>query len=280
MVQCAIKGCSSRSDVHTALDHKFTFHRLPKFSKNDVGLTAYIKCEVTDSTRICSRHFTEHNFYHTSTGKRRLKRDAVPDIHLDLNEGRQGTSKLLKRKNVPNTDLTTTKNVYPEPSIRQSDESTFQLYTPKKIKFVPLVPLNTPKETTIILSKDEIMLEDDLNYEEPGHAEELEDEERVKVKEFQYEETEQESEYEEEIQNEGTSEINGDIGTYDEFINRGTGVEFPSLSNGETPMERELKDEVKKLRLLCDKRLEVIKSLRLENTMLVQKIESLINALD
>ncbi|XP_026734636.1 uncharacterized protein LOC113498714 [Trichoplusia ni] len=259
MVQCAIKGCSSRSDVHTALDHQFTFHRLPKFRKHDTELTPFIKSGITDSTRICSKHFTDKNFYHTSTGKRRLKRDAIPDIHLDLNEGRPAPPKLLKRKSVPNPNMTTDTMVS-EPSIVRSDstfQSTFQIYTQKRTKFAS--DQNSNEES----------VEGELNNEDMAYDEDLANEQTERESEFRFEDVE------EELDNEEMNETNADIGMDDESIHFNDTVSEMEQIHEETPLERELKEEVKKLKLLCNKRLQVIKSLRLQNTLLAKKVASL-----
>lgn len=161
----------------------------------------------------------------------------------------------------------TTDTIVSDPSIVRSDstfQSTFQTYTQKRTKHASVL-LNTSDQNS-----NEESVDGDLNNEDIAYDEDLANEQTERESEFRFEDVE------EELDNEEMNEINADIGMDDESINfNDTTVSEMEQIHEETPLERELKEEVKKLKLLCNKRLQVIKSLRLQNTLLAKKVARL-----
>ncbi|KAF9419354.1 hypothetical protein HW555_004118 [Spodoptera exigua] len=84
MVQCAVYGCSSRSDVYNyEKKEAIQLHRIPKNPRmRSKWIQALGKDNIKESTRICSLHFDEKNYYTTKQGLRRLLPEAFPDTKL------------------------------------------------------------------------------------------------------------------------------------------------------------------------------------------------------
>ncbi|XP_022817533.1 uncharacterized protein LOC111350275 [Spodoptera litura] len=83
MVQCAVRGCSSRSDVHNHGAGDIHFHRVPKNRHvRSKWIQSLQKDNINESTRVCSLHFDEKNYWTTNKGLKRLVSEAFPDINL------------------------------------------------------------------------------------------------------------------------------------------------------------------------------------------------------
>lgn len=82
MVQCAVSGCNSRSDVHNH-GTDIHFHRIPRNPRmRNKWLQVLHKNSINESTRICSLHFGEQNYCRTKNGLKRLVSEAFPDTKL------------------------------------------------------------------------------------------------------------------------------------------------------------------------------------------------------
>ncbi|KAI2666925.1 THAP domain-containing protein 2 [Labeo rohita] len=84
MAYCCVPGCTSYQ--HKDSDKKLSFHRFPSDPKacrewivkirRDIGP----HFQITDNTRVCSKHFTQDCIVRSLTGLNRLKQGSVPTV--------------------------------------------------------------------------------------------------------------------------------------------------------------------------------------------------------
>ena len=80
MPTCPVKNCHVKHVKKDGNGKKITFHRLPKNQKRREEWITSLELDekhVTDNTLICSQHFSEEMFDHTSLSCIRLRENAV-----------------------------------------------------------------------------------------------------------------------------------------------------------------------------------------------------------
>lgn len=126
---CSVPLCT-KSGYVVENGEKVTFHRWPLKDK-DILKQWIVKCrrdigkhfQVTQHTKICSRHFEESDFLHTPKGRRLLKKKAIPSkFDWSINK----PNRLRQNVVLPSCSSTSAHEVIADDGINQTEENNTQ----------------------------------------------------------------------------------------------------------------------------------------------------------